>query len=160
LLSWKKNLENSNIGSFHEFSNYELNIQKINLNDYCDDIEAILINPPWSNNETNLFTFEHLKNIQFPFKKIKEGMIFIWIEKEFLYDTLKFFEKNNFGYVENLTWVKLDPNKVKTSIYIYFYLDLKSLSNDPFDIRDLFATDEYKYFTRSKLNLYLLRKVK
>lgn len=54
--------------------------------------------------------------VQIPWNKIKEGLAFIWIEKEYLFDTLKLFEKNEFGYVENLTWIKLDPFKIETSM--------------------------------------------
>jgi hypothetical protein len=39
---------------------------------------------------------------------MKNGLLFIWVEKEYIYDIIKCMEKNEFNYVENVCWVMLD----------------------------------------------------
>jgi len=64
LLSWKysvknpvKNLTDPKAG---EYISHELeNLMKVNLNEYAEDLEVILINPPWSNTHP-VFNFNSL----------------------------------------------------------------------------------------------------
>jgi hypothetical protein len=86
-------------------------ITNINMHNHCKDIQAILINPPWKQSG---FTIEKIvnklliqKSLQLPLNAMKEGIIFIWVEKEFLSDILQFFEDQNIKYVENMVWAKL-----------------------------------------------------
>ena len=41
---------------------------------------------------------------------MKEVLIFVWTEKEYISDVVDYFENKNIKYVENLVWTKLDPN--------------------------------------------------
>lgn len=34
----------------------------------------------------------------------------MWTEKELLHEMLKYFETQNFFYVENMAWVMIDPD--------------------------------------------------
>jgi len=38
-------------------------------------------------------------------------MLFIWVEKECMKEVIDKFDGNDFQYVENMVWVKLDPAK-------------------------------------------------
>ena len=44
---------------------------------------------------------------------MSDGLVFIWVEKSYLADVCKIFERQDFVYVENMCWVKLDENKRK-----------------------------------------------
>lgn len=39
---------------------------------------------------------------------MKDGLVFIWVEKEFISDIIKVFEAGDFFYVENVCYVMLD----------------------------------------------------
>ena len=39
---------------------------------------------------------------------MKDGMIFIWIEKEYIYEVIRHLETQDFYYVENVCYVMLD----------------------------------------------------
>ena len=39
---------------------------------------------------------------------MQDGIIFIWVEKEYIMDVCKFLEGQEFYYVENMCWVMLD----------------------------------------------------
>ena len=80
------------------------------MSKYCEELEAILINPPWSSKAPN-FDFNKFSKIKLPLDKMKEGLIFVWTEKEFISDVIYFFENQNIKYVENLVWIVLDSNK-------------------------------------------------
>jgi hypothetical protein len=41
---------------------------------------------------------------------MQDGIIFIWVEKEYIMDVCKFLEDQEFYYVENMCWVMLDEN--------------------------------------------------
>ncbi len=59
LLSWKKKTLNV-VAKQGEYKRYMFDsIEKINLNDYCEDLEVLLINPPWSN-KSPMYNFTHL----------------------------------------------------------------------------------------------------
>jgi len=60
LLSWKLlNLNSESNKNQKEFKYIEIpDIAKENLADYAEDIQALLINPPWSTNENNFFNFQ------------------------------------------------------------------------------------------------------
>lgn len=47
---------------------------------------------------------------------MKEGLIFIWVERDLMSEVIEYFEDKGIKYVENMIWVKLNP-KNKTSIY-------------------------------------------
>lgn len=50
---------------------------------------------------------------------MKDGMLFVWVEKEYIRDVCIFFESQNFYYVENMCWVMLDQD-MKKGIYNVF----------------------------------------
>lgn len=44
---------------------------------------------------------------------MKDGMIFIWVEKEYIYDVITHLETQDFYYVENVCYVMLDKTMEK-----------------------------------------------
>ena len=108
LLNWK-NYDVYEEVKKGESESYEFDdICNVNLDKYCEDLEAILINPPWSNKE-NKFNFNMFMKLKLPLSKMKEGLIFVWTEKEFISDVVNYFENQKIKYVENVVWVVLDP---------------------------------------------------
>lgn len=77
----------------------------VTLDDYAENLEAIVINPPWSGN----FGMDEFKGIKIPLSKMKEGLIFVWAEKEYISDIVYYFENQGIRYVENVVWIMLDP---------------------------------------------------
>ena len=51
---------------------------------------------------------EQLKKLVIPPEVMKEGMLFIWAEKELISEILDHFEPQGFEYVENMVYVMLD----------------------------------------------------
>ena len=84
---------------------------------------AILICPPWNcsnifkerenrDKEKQTISIEHFtKNFKIPTSVMKDGLVFIWVEKEIISDIIKCFEEQDFFYVENVCYVMLDQNK-------------------------------------------------
>ena len=52
---------------------------------------------------------EELKKLVIPPEVMKEGMLFIWAEKELIFDVIRHFEAQGFDYVENMTYIMLNP---------------------------------------------------
>ena len=93
---------------------------------HIKDSQAILINPPWdsinvfgtknklrsSNQKTKnrISICEFCKDFKISTDVMKDGLVFIWVEKEYIYKLIKFFEAQNFSYVENMCYVMLDQN--------------------------------------------------
>jgi hypothetical protein len=91
---------------YHEFDD----ITAVNMEKYAEDLQAILINPPWSNKAPK-FDFNKFSKLKLSLNKMKEGLIFVWTDKEYISDMIYFFENQDIKYVENMVWVTLDPNK-------------------------------------------------
>lgn len=54
-----------------------------------------------------------LMQLQIPDSVMREGILFIWVEKELISTILEHFETQGFLYVENVCYVMLDPKKEK-----------------------------------------------
>lgn len=53
---------------------------------------------------------EELKKLIIPPDVMKEGLLFIWAEKELIGEILNHFETQGFEYVENMVYVMLNPD--------------------------------------------------
>jgi hypothetical protein len=98
-----------------------------NPNDFCSSkyrdkvgkVQALLMNPPWNLSEggksaSNRITFSKFKqSFSLPRDLMVDGLVFIWIEKELIFELIKFFETQNLNYVENVCYVMLDQTKKK-----------------------------------------------
>ncbi len=46
---------------------------------------------------------------------MRDGILFIWVEKELMYEIILFFETQGFAYIENLCHIKLDPKEYQST---------------------------------------------
>ncbi len=57
------------------------------------------------------YIFRQLERLYFTKHVLREGIIFIWVEKEYQFPVIKYFEQQGFFYIENMTWVTMDKTK-------------------------------------------------
>jgi hypothetical protein len=79
---------------------------------------------------------------------MKDGLVFIWVEKEVIHDLIKYFESIDFVYVENVCYIMLDQNfksKVDESREI--------------DISDSYVRQDSKYLKKTKRTLLIFRRI-
>ena len=67
---------------------------------------AILMSPPYY--KPGFEIKEFLKGFQISSWLLRDGIVFIWTEKEYIYDIIISFEKQGLKYIENMCWIKLD----------------------------------------------------
>lgn len=53
---------------------------------------------------------------------MEDGMLFVWIEKEYIMDVVLFFESQEFYYVENMCWVMLNEKMRKGKLMIHIII--------------------------------------
>jgi hypothetical protein len=53
-------------------------------------------------------SMKEFKELHIPKNVMTDGILFIWVEKEYIMDVVKFLEDQEFYYVENMCWVMLD----------------------------------------------------
>lgn len=63
---------------------------------------------------------EDFKKLQIPNTVMQDGMIFIWVEKEYISDIIKHLESQGFAYVENVCHVMLDKPMQKGKCHFHF----------------------------------------
>lgn len=62
-------------------------------------------------NESRAFkgiSMKEFSKLVIPKSVMQDGILFIWVEKEYVMDVCKFLEEQQFYYVENMVWVMLD----------------------------------------------------
>lgn len=71
----------------------------VKLSEHAENVQAILINPPWENifstdKQSRRISIEEFKKcFDVPTTVMKDGLVFIWVEKEFISDIIKCFEE-------------------------------------------------------------------
>jgi hypothetical protein len=53
-------------------------------------------------------SMKEFKELVIPKQVMTDGILFIWVEKEYIMDVVRFLEDQEFYYVENMCWVMLD----------------------------------------------------
>lgn len=76
-----------------------------------------------------------------------DGMIFIWVEKEFIYDIVKHLESMNFFYVENVCYIGLNREKEK---------EVRNFGT--IDATPAFMNDPFTYLKKSHRSLLMFRR--
>lgn len=79
---------------------------------------------------------------------MKDGLVFIWIEKEYISKLIKCFEAQDFFYVENMCYVMLDQNKKEQ-------IDRTRETN----IDNSFVLEESNFLRKSKKTLLIFRRM-
>ena len=72
-------------------------------------------------------SIEEFKKLQIPNDIMKDGMIFIWVEKEYIYDIVKHLETQNFFYVENVCYIALNQEMEKGKFKFHFVILIRRL---------------------------------
>ena len=100
--------------------------------------EAVLVNEAWykdinDSNKISANAMKRLSAVSFN-RVVPYGFVFVWTPKELVHPVCKLMLKQGFAYVENLTWVWMQPNNT-------------------------IAEDASEYICRSHLTLYMFRAV-
>jgi hypothetical protein len=112
------------------------------------------MNPPWENSYAaekqgkKICIDEFKKNFKIPTSVMKDGLVFIWVEKELIFDLIKCFEKEDFFYVENVCYVMLDQIQKRE-------ID----DSRDIDISDSFIREDYQFLKKSKKTLLIFRRM-
>jgi hypothetical protein len=48
--------------------------------------------------------------LNIPTSVMKDGLVFVWVEKEIISEVIKHMEQQNLMYVENVCYIMLDQN--------------------------------------------------
>lgn len=78
---------------------------------------------------------------------MKEGMLFIWSEKELIGEILDHFYQQGFDYVENMVYVMLDPS-LKQDVEHYHTSDATPA----------IARQDYRFIRKGHKTLLMLRR--
>lgn len=95
--------------------------------------EAILINSAWYRGYTHDEAMTRISSVSFK-SLVPYGFIFVWTPKELVHPVCKLMLTNGYAYIENLTWVWMEPNNT-------------------------IAKEDSKYVRRSHLTLYMFRAI-
>lgn len=91
---------------------------------------------------------EEFSQLVIPKSVMQDGILFIWVEKEYIMDVCKFLEGQEFYYVENMCWVMLDEN-MKAEVE-------KTQTQDS---TPAFIREDYTYLKKSKKTLLMFRRM-
>lgn len=125
IMPWKTEVEFSKPLSSQSELNKVINfsqktkLESVDYSKHANDVQAILVNPPWEqtrplNSKKSAgprISIEDFKNnFKIPTSVLKDGLVFIWVEKDIISDLIKVFEAQDFTYVENVCYIMLDQN--------------------------------------------------
>jgi hypothetical protein len=65
-------------------------------------------------------TIQDFLKLKIPDDVMKDGMLFIWVEKEYIMEIVRHLETQNFFYVENVCYVMLQPTMEKGKFFFDF----------------------------------------
>lgn len=95
--------------------------------------EAVLVNAAWYRGYTLDEAMRRLSSVSFE-TLVPYGFVFVWTPKELVHPVCKVLQKKGFAYIENLTWVWMEPNNTISQV-------------------------DSEYIRRSHLTLYMFRAV-
>lgn len=132
------------------------------------DVEAVLIHAKWADHGFDPLTqtvkphkdgvrqkafsginIEDFKKLHIPDSVMRDGILFIWAEKELIYEIVIHFEKQGFAYVENVTYCMLDKKEQRSTV----------LRNTT-DATPAIARKNYDFLNKSHKTLLMLRRTK
>lgn len=87
-------------------------------------------------------------NFKISTQVMKDGLVFIWVEKEYISRLIKCFEAQDFFYVENLCYVMLDQNRKEE-------IDKTRQTN----INASFVLEKSAFLRKSKKTLLIFRRM-
>ena len=63
---------------------------------------------------------EEFSKLVIPKSVMQDGILFIWVEKEYIMDVVMFLEGQEFYYVENMCWVMLNESMKEGNKLLFF----------------------------------------
>jgi len=60
---------------------------------------------------------DDFRKLHIPKSVMTDGILFIWVEKEYIMDVVDFLETLEFYYVENMCWIMLDETMKEGKIF-------------------------------------------
>lgn len=120
---------------------------KIKKSDSESDSDAELEARKQRERDATYLSIEQFCKLTIPKDVMKDGMIFIWVEKEYIAPVIKHLETQNFSYVENVCFVEIK----------------KDMANEVRDFGTIDATpaiinDDYTYLKKSHKTLLMFRR--
>ena len=123
-----------------------------------------MINPPWecinifgpanvkkapgNDGQNRISIDDFCENFKISTDVMKDGLVFIWVEKEYISQLIKCFEAQDFFYVENMCYVMLDQNKKEE-------IDSSRETN----IDNSFVQEKSNFIHKSKKTLLIFRRM-
>jgi len=98
-----------------------------------DIAEAVLVNAAWYRGYSLDEAMQRISRVSFE-KIVPYGFVFVWTPKELVHPVCKLMQNQGYGYIENLTWVWMQPNNTIAEV-------------------------DSQYIGRSHLTLYMFRAV-
>jgi hypothetical protein len=98
---------------------------------------------------------------------MKDGLVFIWVEKEIISEVIKHMESMDFYYVENVCYIMLDQNKKKSKyIFIitkmtnhFLFPNLDVDDSRQIDISSSYVQDSCQFLNKSKKTMLIFRRI-
>jgi len=87
----------------------------LNLDSYAENVQGILVSAPWKTaTNPDGITIQDFQQIILSSRLMKNGLMFVWAEKEIMQELFHVLEEQyKMYYIENMTWVMLDESKVE-----------------------------------------------
>lgn len=95
--------------------------------------EAVLVNAAWYRGYSSEDAIKRISSVSFE-KMVPYGFVFVWTPKELIHPVCKLMQKKGYAYIENLTWVWMQPNNTIAEV-------------------------DSEYIGRSHLTLYMFRAI-
>lgn len=102
-------------------------------------------------------TISDFTKLTIPKSVMKDGMIFIWVEKEFISAIIKHLESQGFQYVENVCYVML--NRAMQQCKCHFIFDHSAVKEfNTIDATPAIKLDDYTYLKKAHRSLLMFRR--
>lgn len=92
-------------------------------------------------------TITEFKKLRIPDEAMRDGILFIWVEKELILEIIEFLGTQHFEYIENLCYVMLDPEQREST---------KKINTT--DATSAIARESYRFLNKSHRTLLMLRR--
>lgn len=101
---------------------------------------------------------EEFSQLVIPKSVMQDGILFIWVEKEYIMEVCKFLEGQEFYYVENMCWVMLNE-EMREGKFIPFLITLEVEKTRTQDATPAFVREDYTFLRKSKKTLLMFRRI-
>lgn len=133
-------------------------LPKVNFDLHAKNVEAILINPAWKQDGSAGISLEDFAHFEFSKHLLIDGLVFVWVEKEIIFDIIRILEKQDLIYVENVCWVMLDRTK-RAGKWPPKLTCAEIDQRKTIDVSPAYIRDNYTYIKKSHKTLLIFRRL-